>query len=61
MGKHMKRLLKFCIDYPGWHSLSRHDPVAKRAMFCLVDHGFIEWSAGTYQFRLLPPAYERED
>lgn len=59
MGRHMRRLLKFVIDYPGWHTLSKNDPAARRAVHSLVDYGLMEWSAKTHQFRLPPPSHER--
>ena len=64
MGRHMRRLLKFVIDYPGWHTMSQSDEAAQRAMKRLAELGFIEvvrHAPRDYQFRLLPPAYERKE
>ena len=42
MGKHMKRLLLFCIKYPGWQSIAKNDPPMRRAVDRLVAIGAIE-------------------
>lgn len=58
MGRHMKRLLKFAIDYPGWHTMSRFDRPARNAMNRLERMGLLEvvWHANkTIQFRLRQP------
>ena len=53
MGRHMLRLLKFSIRYPGWHSMSKYDPVARRAMRRLEARGLLEVIGD--QFRLHVP------
>lgn len=58
MGRHMLRLLKFAISYPGWHTLSKHDPAARRAVNRLVGLGILEWNQPTHQFRLTQAKYE---
>ena len=42
MGKHMKRLLLFCIKYPDWHSIAKNDPPMRSAVNRLVAIGAIE-------------------
>ncbi len=58
MGRHVLRLLKFVIAYRGWHSLSHHDPAAKRAVLSLAAKGIVEWNEPTYQFRLVEAKVE---
>ncbi len=58
MGKHQLRLLKFCLKYPGWHSMgkTRED---NRALWRLYDMELIEIfhhsKNNRLQFRLMPP------
>jgi hypothetical protein len=35
MGKHQVRLLRFALQYPGWHSMNDKDQQARRAMYSL--------------------------
>lgn len=51
MGKHMLRLLKFAIKYPGWHSWAKGDTAAINAVRRLVNHGLLEIN-DCGQFRL---------
>ncbi len=51
MGKHQLRLLRFVIDFPGWHSYST-DTNTMRALASLDQMGLIERERETRQFRL---------
>lgn len=51
MGKNMKRLLLFAIQYPGWHTYG-HDRGTVDAIVRLGNEGFIETNS-TRQFRLI--------
>lgn len=42
MGRHMLRLLKFMLKYPGWHSISTTDTAARRAASRLCNMGLAE-------------------
>jgi hypothetical protein len=59
MGRHMTRLLRFAINYPGWHTLSPGDQAANRAATRLAELGLIEIvehvSPRNRQFRLTQP------
>jgi hypothetical protein len=42
MGEQAIRLLKFCLTYRGWQTISTSDRKAKRAARRLVELGFCE-------------------
>ena len=42
MGRNVQTILLFCIHYPGWHSISKHDRPAQQAVSNLVNKGLLE-------------------
>lgn len=52
MGKHIRRLLKFAINYPGWNSYAWGQRATANAIRVLVGYGFIEVNEHR-QFRLV--------
>ena len=56
MGRHMIRLLKFAIRYPGWQSYGK-DRNTVNAVNRLAGMGFLEVNEYR-QFRLVRPAVE---
>lgn len=57
MGKNVKRLLRFAITYPGWHSYGK-DRSTVSAIAALEHYEFIEVNRKTRQFRLNTPKDE---
>ena len=42
MGRHQARLLKFLLRFPEWHTISRHDKNAIRAINHMEDMGLVQ-------------------
>lgn len=59
MGKHVRRLLKFAIQYPGWHSYGT-DRTTVDAVNCLVGYDLIRVNEfRQFQLALPDPPKER--
>lgn len=52
MGKNIRRLLKFAITYPGWHTYAWGERATADAIATLVSYGMIETNEHR-QFRLI--------
>jgi hypothetical protein len=46
MGKHQARLMKFVLDYPGWHNFTDSNPSAKNALQSLHRNGLVKLEFG---------------
>lgn len=55
MGRHVTRLARFAIQYPGWHTYGK-DPATVRAIRALVRHGILEVNPHR-QFRAALPQW----
>jgi len=54
MGRHVRRLLLFAIQYPGWSTYGK-DPSTVKAINTLCRDGFINVNRETRQFRIALP------